>query len=178
MKNYRYLLLLIGLSVFMLACNLARQVPGVTLQPTATRGGAQATPQSIRPSITPLFGGGVVVATATPGGVVIGGQTAGTPVLGVTLPPSTTRTPGTVTVSIPTGQISDFISYVFQNILVPVLNLAVGMITSSTTYLWQMAGAQGGWTAQIACCILPIILALVYLLGGRRRRRGRFFGLF
>jgi hypothetical protein len=83
------------------------------------------------------------------------------------------RTPGNVTVTIPTGQIGDFVSYVFSNILIPVLNLGVGMIASSATYLWQQAGALGGWIGQVGCCIVPALGALFYILGGRRRFRRR-----
>ena len=181
MKNPRLLLLLLGFAMLLLACNLARQVPSAALQPSATPGGSRATSAPLRPSITPLFGGSV--ATAVPGSnSSLGAQTAGTPVLGVTLgvtlPPGTARTPGTVTVQIPTGQIGDFLGYVTQNIVLPVINLAVGMIASSATYLWQLAAQRGGWIAQVGCCIAPIVVIVIYILrGGRRRRRG-LFGLF
>jgi hypothetical protein len=182
MKNRRLLLILLGFSMLLLACNLGRQVPSsVALQPTATPGGSRATSIPLLPSITPLFGGSV--ATAVPGSSSsIGAQTVGTPglgvTLGVTLAPGVVRTPGTVTVSIPTGQITDFLGYVVQNIILPVLNLAVGMVASSATYLWQLAAQRGGWIAQVGCCIAPIVVIVLYLLRGGRRRRGRLFGIF
>lgn len=175
MKNFRLALILCCFSLLMLACNLARQAPGVALQPT-TNSSIRATAVPPRPSITPLFG--AVVATPTAGGVIIGAQVASTPVLGVTLAPPQ-GTPGAVTVTIPTGQINNFLSYLMQNIIVPIVNLVVGMVSSSVTYLWQMAGLQGGWVAQVGCCIVPIIVGIVYLLrGGGRRRRGGLFGWF
>ncbi|HLU12232.1 MAG TPA: hypothetical protein VK003_21320 [Oceanobacillus sp.] len=153
----------------LLACNLAQQVPASSvLQPTATPGGARFTPRSLPPSITPLFG--APVATTAPGQTPVTGQSASTPVVVAGTP---VRTPGTVTVTIPTGQISDFVSYVFNNIAVPVLNLAVGMIASSATYLWQQAGMLGGWIGQVGCCIVPALGALFYVFGGRRRFRRR-----
>jgi hypothetical protein len=178
MKKTRLLILLLGFSALLLACNLARQVPNAALQPTVTPGGPRPTAESLQPSITPLFGGSA--ATSVPGSdSSIGAQTAGTPILGVTLAPSAVRTPGTVTVSIPTGQIGDFLGYALQNIILPVLNLAIGMVASSATYLWQLAASRGGWIGQVGCCIVPIVVIVLYLLrGGRRRRRGGLFGIF
>jgi hypothetical protein len=81
-------------------------------------------------------------------------------------------------VSIPTGQITDFLSYAMQNIILPVINLAVGMVASSATYLWQLAAARGGWIGQVGCCIVPIIVIVLYLLRGRSRGRRRLLGIF
>ena len=166
MRRYGFFFLLLGLAGLLLACNLAQQVPVTALPPTPTAGGVRVTPQ-VLPSITPLFGG---AQASTP---VIGIQPGVT--LGVTLPP---RTPGSVTVTIPTGQIGDFFSYVFNNILLPILTIGVNMIGSSATYLWQLAGAQGGWIGQVGCCVVPLLVLLVIVVRGGRRSRGRWLGIF
>ncbi len=173
MRKYGSLLLLAGLALLMLACNLGQRIPAATLQPTSVPAGVRATPRVI-PSITPLFGGSV--ATAVPGGAtpVFGAQTGGT--LGVTLAPRST--PGSVTVTIPTGQIGNFLSYVVNNIILPIANIAINMIGSSATYLWQMAGAQGGWIGQVGCCIVPLVVLLVVVVRGGRRGRRRWLGIF
>jgi hypothetical protein len=163
MRKLGFLFFLVALAGLMLACNLARQVPITSLPPSPTPGGVRVTPQ-ILPSITPLFG----AQGATP---VVGSQLSVT--LGVTLPPRVS-TPGTVTVTIPAGQIGDFLSYVFNNIILPILNIGVNMIGSSATYLWQLAGAQGGWIGQVGCCIVPVLVLIAIVLRGGRRRRGWF----
>lgn len=153
----------------MLACNLAQHVPASVLQPSATPASARFTPRQLPPSITPLFG--APARTAVPGQTQpFGAQSASTSIAGVATP---VGTPGTVTVTIPTGQIGDFVSYVFGNIILPILNLAVGMIASSASYLWQQAGALGGWIGQVGCCLVPGLGAVYYILRGRRRFRRR-----
>jgi hypothetical protein len=171
MKKYRLTVILLCLPLLMLACNLAQRVPASSvLQPTVTPAGARFTPRQLPPSITPLFG--APARTAVPGQTLpFGAQSASTAIPGVATP---AQTPGTVTVTIPTGQIGDFLGYVFGNIVVPVLNVAVGMVTSSASYLWQQAGALGGWVGQVGCCIVPAFAVLIYFLrGGRRFRRRR-----
>lgn len=163
MRKYRHIVFLLALTVMLLACNLARQIEVTTLPPTPTPGGVRITPQAL-PSITPMFG----AQAATP---AVGTQLGVT--LGVTLPPPAS-TPGLVTVTIPTGQIGDFFTYVFNNIILPIVNIGVNMIGSSATYLWQLAGAQGGWIGQVGCCIVPVLVLLAIVLRGRRRRRGLF----
>jgi hypothetical protein len=160
MRKYGHILILFCFTVMLLACNLARQIQ-VTPVPTPTSGGRFVQPTAL-PSITPIIG--APQATLVPGAQL--GVT-----LGVTLPPST---PGTVTVTIPTGQIGDFFSYVFNNIVLPILNIGVNMIGSSATYLWQLAGAQGGWIAQVGCCIVPLLVLIAIIFRGGRRRRGWF----
>ena len=168
MRKLTIPIILVCVSLILLACNLAQRVPASSvLQPSATPAGARVTPRQLPPSITPLFG--APAATAIPG-QTLGAQSASTSIAGVATP---VGTPGTVTVTIPTGQIGDFVGYVFGNIVVPVLNLAVGMVASSATYLWQQAGALGGWIGQVGCCIVPGLGAVYYVLRGRGRFRRR-----
>jgi hypothetical protein len=179
MKKYALFLLLI--SAVMLACNLVQRVPASSLQPTPTSAGLRATPQQLPPSITPLFGGAPAAATQPPVGgqtAPLGAQTDTTPAPGVQIfvTPGATplQTPGTVTVTIPTGQIGDFITYMFDNILIPILNIGVNFIAQSVGYLWQLAGVQGGWVGQVGCCLVPAFVLVIYVLrGGRFRRRWR-----
>lgn len=170
MRKFRVPVIFLGVVTLLLACNLAQQVPASSvLEPSVTPAGARFTPRQLPPSITPLFG--APAATPIPNQTPpVGVQTAPTTIAGVATP---VGTPGTVTVTIPTGQIGDFISYTFSNIILPIVNLGIGMIASSATYLWQQAGALGGWIGQVGCCLVPGLGAVYYVLRGRRRFRRR-----
>jgi hypothetical protein len=169
MKRHILIVILVAVPLLMLACNLVQRVPASVLQPTATSANLRFTPRQLPPSITPLFG--APTRTPVPGQTLtFGAQSASTTVPSAATP---VQTPGTVTVTIPTGQIGDFLSYAWSNIVVPVLNLGVGMVASSASYLWQQAGALGGWIGQVGCCLVPIIGLAAYIFRGRRRFRRR-----
>jgi hypothetical protein len=174
MKKYTFILMLLCLSITVVACNLAQEVPVSPLPPaTFTSSAPLATPRQLPPSLTPLFGapGSTPVPTIARTDP-FSAQSASTPIPGVTIAVTIAQTPGTVTVAVPTGQIGDFISHTFNNIIVPIVNVIIDFFTNTVGYLWQLAGSQGGFLAQFICCILPGIVAVIYIWR-RRPFRGR-----
>lgn len=134
----------------------------------------QSQPEPLPPSVTPLFSG--PPRTSVPYGIVVpgpnaqstlppfSGGTAATPAVGPVTgtPPASdatpAQTPGAVTVTIPTDQIGQVISSISNTLL--------AFVTGGATQLWALAGQQGGWIGQLACCVLPALLALLF--GWRR----------
>jgi hypothetical protein len=177
------------------ACNLVL-APAPTPQPDVTGVPAGfSTPRPIPPSITPLpipgagapeAGGAQIAAAATaaaatagaagspfgaftvttvePGGVVI--QPATVAITPVVVP----GTSGDVTVTIPTGEISNIFTATWNTVCLPIL----GFVTQTATVMWTTVGLQSGWVGQLVCCLLPgliVIFALLGRLGFRRFRR-------
>lgn len=186
----RLLLILIGaaLSVLLAACNLGDPGSG-RLQPTPTSFGgvsisSRATPVQI-PSITPLFSGPPATRVPFTGGsigssalqtqtaVAMNPIAASTPAFGAqNVPGSTapvaTNIPGSVTVTIPTGQIASTANNIFSIIF--------EFLGGTISTLWAQAGQAGGFSGQVLCCLIPGIIAGIYLFNRvlrpfRRRRR-------
>lgn len=178
-----FTLILIGaaLSVLLAACNLGDSGAG-RLQPTATGFGgvsvsSRATAVQI-PSITPLFfgssnatrvpfTGGSIGSSAlqTQTAVALNPITASTPAFGAqqaagTPAPVATR-PGSVTVTIPTGQIAATANNIF--------GIIFEFLGGTISTFWTQAGQAGGFTGQVLCCLLPGIAGVIYLLNRIRR---------
>ncbi|MFQ3565906.1 MAG: hypothetical protein SNJ59_02800 [Aggregatilineales bacterium] len=186
------LLLFVGLTA---ACNLVL-APAPTPQPAVTSVPAGfSTPRPIPPSITPLpipgagaldAGGAQIAAAATAAAATA--RAAGSPfgaftvttveAGGVVIQPATlvitpvvvSGSSGDVTVTIPTGEISNIFTATWNTVCMPIF----GFVTQTATAMWTTVGLQSGWVGQLVCCLLPgliVIFALLGRLGFRRFRR-------
>jgi hypothetical protein len=171
----------------------ARPAPQeVALQPSITplfQGGppAQIIPfgyQQAQPGVP-----GAITATPLPGqfnSFAAPGATAATSAqpLSQSLPTAVivaTQIPGSIaTLSITTvttaSTASDggFLSTIFNQVLVPVINFVLNFVNNTVVSLWNTVGNQGGLVAQVLCCIGPGVLFAYWFLFrrsfGRRRR--------
>ncbi len=101
--------------------------------------------------------------TATPPPSFITATPFGNPVVA-------TVVPGSPTVPPPASNAADWF---INNVVLPVWNFLYTFVLDAVGTLWNFAGARGGLIAQVACCIIPGILAVLgvirYFLWGRIR---------
>lgn len=149
------------LILLLAACNLVvtnapEQAAFATPQPIGD-GQAQvqvnvvtATPPAVLPTVTPAGGVGQVIP--------------------VTVAPGT----GTVQPAPAAPTTSNAVDWLITMVLVPAWNFLYTLFMRSVGTLFDFAGARGGVFAQVLCCIVPFIVALVlavrYFFYGRRLR--------
>ncbi|MBE2182236.1 MAG: hypothetical protein IAE89_02310 [Anaerolineae bacterium] len=146
--------------------------------------------QQPMPSITPLFSNGqpqniVPFGGSGGGGFSAQGQSAATLLPGqVTIGPQAqqvvvTAVPGAISTVAPaivitdsTAQQSDtFLTNLFNNVIVPVINFVLTLLNGTIVTVWNFAGAQGGFLGQALCCIAPAIFIIYWFIFRRFRRR-------
>jgi hypothetical protein len=124
---------------------------GAQSAPTAIAGGLGA--QAAQPTATTNLATAAAIAT----GLALGTRVP-------TAIPATAN-PGSVTVTIPVGQIAD----TTQNIFQVLLNAASTVLAT----LWNLAGRFGGQVGQVLLCIGPAFFLAGYVVSRNRRFRRR-----
>lgn len=106
-----------------------------------------------------------IVVTATPNLATAVAQ-ATQFALGTRFPTAVVRTPGSVTVTIPVGQIADTTQNIFS--------LVFNAISSIVSGGWSLAGQYGGQLGQVICCVGPAFFLAGYAFNRTQRtRRGK-----
>lgn len=153
----RTIFILIIALLFLAACNLDAPgglPPPSALEPTDQRPTFVAPTPYIAPTLIPQQGFSQQTA-ATPGVVpTTAPQNLLTPVPAQTLiqnpqPPATSQ-----------NAIEAFIN----NLIIPIWNFVYTFILEGVSTLWLFAGARGGVVAQLVCCIVPFIVAVIGVL--------------
>ena len=146
--------------------------------------------QQPMPSITPLFSNGQPQNVVPFGGSSGGGFSAQVQAA-ATLPPGqvtvgaqaqqvvVTSVPGTIPTVAPAIVITDstvqqsdtFLTNLFNNVLVPVINFLLSIINGTIVTIWNFVGAQGGFLGQSLCCIAPALAGGYWFIFRRLRRR-------
>ncbi|MBW4437507.1 MAG: hypothetical protein KME04_10255 [Pleurocapsa minor GSE-CHR-MK-17-07R] len=138
-------------------------------QPTLIQGSASS------------FSSQPAAATPAPGSGLSSQQGFATLSVVVTLPPGvvmpTTR-PGGIPTLAPGIQISqegavqsdNALNNIFLTVIAPIITFALTLANGTIVTAWNFAGAQGGFVAQLGCCIGPAVFGIWYLIF----RRGGF----
>lgn len=120
-------------------------------------------------------------AAATPGSGFSSQQSFATLSVVVTLPPGVvmpTTQPGGIPTLAPGIQISqegavqsdNALSNIFLTVIAPIITFALTLANGTIVTAWNFAGTQGGFVAQLGCCIGPAVFGIWYLIF----RRGGF----
>ncbi len=122
---------------------------------------------SVLSSTSPTQASGIVLIPTQPGtgGGVVSGISTSSPLFAATPGPN-----GSVTFTIPTGQIQNVTNDFFTTVLSPLFTNFFSFVSQAATSMWALAGTQGGFMGQVLCCVVPIIILFAYITRRRRRR--------
>jgi hypothetical protein len=162
------------------------QVVTFTHTPSRTAFVAATARPSVTPLGTPLGGFGAQTApTLTPVGAI-----AATPIppTGAPVVLNVTATPvpsPTRAIDLPSGNNDGFVAGLLRNFIIPLWNFVLDLSIGTISNLWVFTGDRYGIIAQLACCVVPLLLSALGMWrawimrrggrgggGGGRRQRG------
>jgi hypothetical protein len=65
------------------------------------------------------------------------------------------------------------IGQIIDGFILPLWNFFLSLTVDTVRTLWTETGERGGFVAQLACCVLPLIGLLAYFYRSYERRRRR-----